>query len=170
MNLHVLLRRVGDQHAGPASCIAWAGFLGPGPLDSLGAHWGWLSGEGECPGTSQACVAPSSPAVCQSGWGELSAALNHPGMGRLTFPSDKAPRLIVRVSGPWEQIPGKRAFPDSWLWLWIPGCPPSPSSAPHTLSPPHQGARRANGEQLLYDEINSVSLSKHLMGVSDVAG
>jgi len=67
LSLRVLLRRVGDQRGGPASAVAWAEFLGPGPLDSLGAHWGWLSGEGERPGTSEVCVAPSSPAVCLGG-------------------------------------------------------------------------------------------------------
>lgn len=66
---------------------------GSQPPGLAGGSLGLALREGECPGTSQVCVALPSPAVCLSGWGERSSALSHPGMmGCLTF-------LLIRRHG-----------------------------------------------------------------------
>ena len=90
-------------------------------------------------------VRGSLPSCGLSVWvGRAQFSSQSPRDGLSDFPSDKAPWLVGWVSGSWEHSLGKRALPDSWLWLWVPRCPHSPSSAPCTLSAPHRGARRAN--------------------------
>ena len=102
-----------------------------------------------------------------SGWGERSSALSHPGMmGCLTF-------LLIRRHGwlPGSQDPGNRVWGKGHFLIH--GSRMSPLlviSSLHPFSSTPRGQACKLRAELPYDEINSVSLSKRLVGVSDVTG